>query len=152
MTKLSAVFTLVACSLLALGCATEEGYTPIGEDREDKGGGLFYLSSENPSGTVYFSCDDVVDCDLQVNIALSASEPTLDSMDGEEALHTTMLSPSGTDDKSETMVVGREDSIGIDNALQWSYTYLAIPAGDYSINLDLGALDGASVRIGTIEL
>ena len=97
MTKLSACFTLVACSLLALGCATEEGYTPIGEDREDKGGGLFYLSAENPSGTVYFSCDDVVACDLQVNVALSDSEPTLDSMDGQEALHSTMLSPSGVD-------------------------------------------------------
>lgn len=152
MTKLSAIFTLAACSLLALGCATEEGYTPIGEDREDKGGGLFYLSAENPSGTVYFSCDALEACDLQVNIALRDSEPTLDAMDGQEALHATMLSPSGTDDQSETMVVGREDSIGIDNALEWSYTYLAIPPGDYSINLDLGALEGASVRIGTIEL
>jgi hypothetical protein len=152
MTKLPAIFTLAACSLLALGCATEEGYTPIGEDREDKGGGLFYLSAENPSSTVYFSCDDVVACDLQLNVALTASEPNLLSMEGEEALHATLISPSGTDDKSETMVIGLQDSIGSDNALEWSYTYEAIPPGDYSIDLDLGVLDGASIRIGTIEL
>lgn len=152
MTKLPTLFALAACTFLTIGCATEEGYTPIGEDREDKGGGLFYLSAENPSGSVYFSCDDVVACDLQLSVALTASDPNLESMDGQEALHATLLSPSGESDRSESMVIGKQDSIGIDNALEWNYTYLAIPPGDYSIALDLGALDGASVRIGTIEL
>jgi hypothetical protein len=152
MTKLPALLVLAACSFLTLGCATEEGYTPIGEDREDKGGGLFYLSAENPSGIIYFSCDDVVACDLQLNVALTASDPNIAVMDGQEALHATLLSPNGESDQSESMVIGKEDSIGIDNALQWSYTYFEIPPGDYSIALDLGALDGASVRIGTIEL
>ncbi len=152
MTKHSALLTLAACSLLALGCASEEGYTPIGEDREDKGGGQFYLSAENPSSIIYFSCDDGDTCDLQLNVALTASEPNLLSMEGAEALYATLLSPTGTDDQSETMVIGLQDSIGSDDALEWSFSYYALPAGDYSIALDLGALDGADIRIGTIEL
>ncbi len=152
MTKLSLTFALVATSLLAAGCAAEEGYTPIGEDREDKGGGLFYLSADNPSGAIFFSCDDFVACDLQVNIALTASDPEIDKMDGQEALHATLLSPEGTNDRSESMVIGGEDSTSVDNALEWTFTYSQIEPGDYTLNLDLGALDGASVRIGTIEL
>jgi hypothetical protein len=152
MTKFSLLLTIVASSFLAAGCAAEEGYTPIGEDREDKGGGLFYLSADKPSGAVYFSCDDVIACDLQLNIALTASEPELDTMDGQEALHATLISPSGENNRAESMVIGKQDSIGIDASLVWSFTYAQILPGDYEIILDLGALDGANVRIGTIEL
>lgn len=151
MTKLPTLFALAACAIMTMGCLTEEGYTPIGEDREDKGGGLFYLSAEERSASVYFSCDDDVACDLQLNVALT-SDPGQELVDGQEALHATLLSPNGESDKSETMVIGSQDSTGIDNSLLWSYQYLAIPPGDYSIALDLGTLNGAQVRVGTIEL
>jgi hypothetical protein len=145
MTRLSPLFAVLACSLLAASCAAEEGYTPIGEDREDKGGGLFYLSADNPSGTIYFDCDEISACDLELTVALAGSIPELATVDGQEALFATLISPAGLNDQSESMVVGTNDVLRADNAVEWTFTYPAIPPGDYSVTLDLSALDEASV-------
>ena len=103
--------------------------------------------------TINFKNGDSVSTTYKaIRFGVGSWQVILNYMDGQEALHSTLISPSGEYDHSESRIIGKQDSMGSDSSLEWSFTYYAIPAGDYSIALDLGALDGADIRIGTIEL